>query len=95
MLRLFHFVSHLQPRDKDLAFCYLDYLELWIFICVGLLNKMRTISNLLSEQGGDSTKFQKVDVKSNVQLTPTSAIKENKRSCSVTSTKQQGRRYKD
>ena len=36
-------------------------------------------NNLSREQGGDSTKFQKVDVQSDVQLTPTSVIKENKR----------------
>ena len=35
--------------------------------------------NSSSEKGGDSTKFQKFDVQSNVQLTPTSVIKENKR----------------
>ena len=46
-------------------------------------------SNLSSEQGGDSTKFQKVDVQSNVQLTPTSLLKENERTYSVTITKQQ------
>ena len=33
--------------------------------------------NLSSEQDSDSTKFQKVDVESNVQLTPTFVIKEN------------------
>ena len=40
-------------------------------------------------QGGDSTKFQKIDVQSNVQLIPTSVLKENKRTYSVTTTKQQ------
>ena len=42
-------------------------------------------SNLSSEQGGDSTRFQKVDVQSDVQLTPTYP----KRTYSVTTTKQQ------
>ena len=46
-------------------------------------------SNFSSEQGGDSIKFQKVDVQSNVQLTPTSMLKENKRTYLVTITKQQ------
>ena len=46
-------------------------------------------SNLSSEQGGDFTKFQKVDVQSNVQLTPTFVLKEHKRTYSVTITKQQ------
>ena len=32
-------------------------------------------NNLSSEQGGDSTKFQKVDVQSEVQLTPRFVIK--------------------
>ena len=45
--------------------------------------------NLSTEQGGDCTKFQKVDVQSNVQLTPTSVLKENKRTYSRTTTKQQ------
>nr|POE53209.1 hypothetical protein CFP56_13615 [Quercus suber] len=45
-------------------------------------------SNLSSEQGGDSTKFLKVDVESNVQLTPTSILKENKSTYSVTITKE-------
>ena len=40
-------------------------------------------------QGGDSTKFQKVDAQSNAQLTPTSELKENKRTHSVTTMKQQ------
>lgn len=46
-------------------------------------------NNLSSEQDGDSTKFQKVDVESNVQLIRTFVIKENKRSYSVTTVKQQ------
>ncbi|KAK9996037.1 hypothetical protein SO802_020723 [Lithocarpus litseifolius] len=49
--------------------------------------------NLPTEQGGDCTKFQKVDVQSNVQLTPTSVLKENKRTYLGITTKQQGRRY--
>ena len=44
-------------------------------------------SNLSSEQDGDSTKFQKIDVESKVQLTLTYAIKENKWSYSLTTTK--------
>ena len=39
-------------------------------------------TNLSTKQGGDCTKFQKVDVQSNVQLTPTSVLKENKRTYS-------------
>ncbi|KAF3964970.1 hypothetical protein CMV_010807 [Castanea mollissima] len=31
------YCKELVDEDKDLAFCYLGYLELWIFICVGLL----------------------------------------------------------
>ena len=46
-------------------------------------------SNLSREQCGDSTKFQKVDAQSNEQLTPTSVLKENKRTHSVTTMKQQ------
>ena len=45
--------------------------------------------NLSIEQGGDCMKFQKVDVESNVQLTPTFVLKENKRTYSGTTTKQQ------
>ena len=41
--------------------------------------QMNVAATYQSEQGGDSTKFQKVDVQSNVQLTPTSVLKENKR----------------
>ena len=44
--------------------------------------------NLSIEQGGDFTKFQKVDVQSNVQLTPTFVLKENKRTYSGTTAKQ-------
>ena len=40
-------------------------------------------SNLSSEQNSDSTKLQKNDVKGNIQLTPTSALKENKMSYSM------------
>ena len=40
---------------------------------------MNVVATYQSEQGGDFTKFQKVDVQSNVQLTPTSVLKENKR----------------
>ena len=43
----------------------------------------------MNAAGGDSTKFQKIDVQSNVQLIPTSVLKENKRTYSVTTTKQQ------
>ena len=41
---------------------------------------------------GDSTKFQKIDVESNVQLTQTSVIKENERSYSMTTRNQQRRK---
>ena len=51
-------------------------------------------SNLSSKQGSDSTKFQKVNVQSNVQLTPTFVLKENKRTYSVTTTKQQRKKIK-
>ena len=44
--------------------------------------------NLSTEQGGDFTKFQKVDVQSNVQLTPTFVLKENKRTYLGTTVKQ-------
>ncbi|KAK7818131.1 hypothetical protein CFP56_041794, partial [Quercus suber] len=81
---------------RDLAFCYLAYLELWILIHVRLLIRLQDEksqayisgtsnecdNNLSSEQDGDFTEFQKVDVESNVQLTPTFIIKENKRSYS-------------
>ena len=74
---------------------YLSFLVISnLVLCTKLITCIYCNSNLSSEQGYDSTKFQKVDVESNVQLTPTSVIKENKRSCLVTSTKQQGRRYK-
>ena len=47
-------------------------------------------SNHLSiEEDGDCTKFQKLDVQTNVQLTPTSVLKENKMAYSGTTTKQQ------
>ena len=42
-------------------------------------------SNLSSEQGGNSTRFQKIDVQSDVQLTPTYP----KRTYLVTTTKHQ------
>ena len=46
-------------------------------------------NNLSIEEDGDCTKFQKRDVQSNVQLIPTSILKENKRAYSGTTTKQQ------
>ena len=46
-------------------------------------------NNLSTEEDGHCTKFQKLDVQSNVQLTPTSVLKENKRAYSGTTTKQQ------
>ena len=46
-------------------------------------------NNLSVEEDGDCTKFQKLDVQSNVQLTPTSVVEENKRAYSGTTTKQQ------
>ena len=46
-------------------------------------------NNLSTKEDGDFTKFQKLDVQSNVQLTPTSVLKENKRAYSGTTTKQQ------
>ena len=62
-----------------------------LFYCQAYINDTsnKCSSNLSSEQGGNSTKFQKVDVQSNVQLTPTSILKENKRTYSVTIIKQQ------
>ena len=45
--------------------------------------------NLSTKEDGDCTKFLKVDVQSNVQLTPTSILKENKRTYSGTTMKQQ------
>ena len=44
-------------------------------------------SKLSSEQNGDFTKLQKISFQDNVQLTPTFALKENKMSYSMTSTK--------
>ena len=46
-------------------------------------------NNLSIEEDGDCTKFQKLDVQSNVQLTLTSVLKENKRAYSGTTVKQQ------
>ncbi|XP_075674499.1 uncharacterized protein LOC142643681 isoform X2 [Castanea sativa] len=46
-------------------------------------------NNLSTEEDGDCTIFQKLEVQSNVQLTPTSILKENKRPYSETTTKQQ------
>ena len=46
-------------------------------------------NNLSSEQDGNSTKFQKVYVESNVQLIRAFVIKENKRCYLVTTMKQQ------
>ena len=44
-------------------------------------------SNLSSEQDDDSTKLQNFGLESNVQLTPTSTLKEYKRSYSMTNMK--------
>ena len=62
-----------------------------MFYCQAYINDTSNEcnNNLSSEQDGDSTEFQKVDVQSNEQLTPTSVIKENKRTYSVTTMKQQ------
>ena len=51
-----------------------------LFYCQAYISNISNecSSNLSSEQGGDSTKFQKVDVQSNVQHTPTFVLKENK-----------------
>ncbi|XP_030968630.1 uncharacterized protein LOC115989105 [Quercus lobata] len=46
-------------------------------------------NNLSIEEDGDCTTFQKLDVQNNVQLTPTSVLKENKRAYLGTTTKQQ------
>ncbi|KAK9996781.1 hypothetical protein SO802_021467 [Lithocarpus litseifolius] len=46
-------------------------------------------NNLSTEDDGDCTKFHKLDDQSNVQLTPTSVLKENKTAYSRTTTKQQ------
>ena len=45
-------------------------------------------NNLSTEEDGDYTKFQKLDVQSNKQLTLTSVLKENKRAYSGTTIKQ-------
>ena len=45
-------------------------------------------NNLSIEEDGDCTKVQKLDVQTNVQLTPTFVLKENKRAYSGTTTKQ-------
>ncbi|XP_050275549.1 uncharacterized protein LOC126717743 [Quercus robur] len=47
------------------------------------------ISDTSNEEHGDCTTFQKLDVQTKVQLTPTSVLKENKRAYSGTTTKQQ------
>ena len=46
-------------------------------------------NNLSIEEDSDCTKFQKLDVQSNVQLTPASVLKENKMAYLGTTTKQQ------
>ena len=51
-------------------------------------------NNLSTEEDGDYTKFQKLDVQSNKQLTPTSVLKENKRAYSGILQSNKGRRYK-
>ena len=47
------------------------------------------LKKMVTVQDGDCTKFQKLDVQSNLQLTPTSVFKENKIAYSRTTTKQQ------
>ena len=47
------------------------------------------LKKMVTVQDGDCTKFQKLDVQSNLQLTPTSVFKENKIAYSRTTIKQQ------
>ena len=85
---VFFNIAKLQIRYL-ICLCYNTFINL--FYCQAYVNDTlnECSSNLSSEQGGDFTKFQKVDVQSNVQLTPTSILKENKRTYSVTIIKQQ------
>ena len=84
---IFFNIAKLQIRYL-ICLCYNTFINL--FYCQAYINDTlnECSSNLSSEQGGDSTKFLKVDVQSNVQLTPTFVLKENKRTYSVTITKQ-------
>ena len=69
--------------------CWTTFLNL--FYCQAYISDTSNecSNNLSTEEDGDCTKFQKLDVQSNVQLTPTSILKENKRAYSGTTTKQQ------
>ena len=87
-VRIFFKISNLQIWHFT-AICCNRFLNLfyWQAYISGISNECD--NNLSSKQDGDSTKFQKVDVESNVQLIQTFVIKENKRSYSVTTVKQE------
>ena len=69
-----------------LACLWVENIYLDFFVILG---SNECSNNLSIEEDGDCTKFQKLDVQTNVQLTPTSVLKENKRAYSGTTTKQQ------
>ena len=85
---VFFNIAKLQIRYL-ICLCYNTFTNL--FYCQAYINDTSNecSSNLSSEQGSDSTKFLKVDVQSNVQLTPTFVLKEIKMTYSMTITKQQ------
>ena len=85
---IFFNIAKLQIRYL-ICLCYNTFTNL--FYCQAYINDTSNecSSNLSSEQGSDSTKFLKVDVQSNVQLTPTFVLKEIKRTYSMTIIKQQ------
>ena len=91
---VFFNIAKLQIRFL-ICLCYNTFINL--FYCHAYINDTSNecSSNLSSEQGDDSTKFQKVDVQSNVQLTPTFVLKENKRTYSVIITKQQRKKIQN
>ena len=62
-----------------------------LFYCQAYINDTSNecSKNLSTEEDGDCTKFQKLDVQSNMQLTPTYVLKENKMAYLGTTTKQQ------
>ena len=91
---VFFNIAKLQIRYL-ICLCCTTFINL--FYCHAYINDTSNecSSNLSSEQGDDSTKFQKVDVQSNVQLTPTFVLKENKRTYSVIITKQQRKKIQN
>ena len=61
------FIGKNLKLECDCIFKFLGYLKTWFYVQIWYLTCIYYNSNLSSEQGGDSTKFQKVDVESNVQ----------------------------